>query len=112
MRCDSHSLTLDIDYMVSMGPVVIHKEVEYNYSPILVESVSIDYAPTMFTLTGARKIDTKLDQLRDQHRRKISTQPEGYRQQLVSSSRDKHRIHPKLQAELTEEWDLEDAGNS
>ena len=54
----------------------------------------------------------KLEQIRRRYMKKISAQPEGYRQQLVANLRDKHEISPELQEQLALEWGLKSDGNT
>ncbi|MBM3240238.1 D-glycero-beta-D-manno-heptose 1-phosphate adenylyltransferase [Candidatus Poribacteria bacterium] len=59
------------------------------------------------------KIETndKLEQIRRRYLKKISEQPEGYRQQLLANLRDKHEISPDLQEQLALEWGLKSASD-
>ena len=48
----------------------------------------------------------KLEQIRRRYMKKISAQPEGYRQQLLANLVGKYEISPELQEELALEWGL------
>lgn len=64
---------------------------EYTAQTIL--DVKQSHKPTL-------KTNDKLEQIRRRYLKKISEQPEGYRQQLVANLKDKHEITPELQEQL------------
>ncbi len=86
-----------------LGGTPVEKDIEFNYGSMVVESASVNYSESF---DGKR---SKLDEVRSDYMKKISMQPEGYREQLVSDLVGRHKIHPTLQEELVSEWDLEDA---
>ncbi len=58
------------------------------------------------------KTNDKLEQIRRRYLKKISEQPEGYRQRLVANLKDKHEISPELQEQLALEWGLKSASET
>jgi len=105
MKSKSYSATYD-ERQLLFGRRTIEKDIELNYGCLTVESASVDYSAELGSPHG------KLDEVRRRHLQKISTQPKGYRERLISDLVGKHRIDPELQEELADEWGLRDAGNS